>query len=75
MRPAPLPSGPYAVLMRRPAQRAAMDDDTLASLIMTFTLLGVTWHAWRIGNERRDVALLGAFAAGCALLTGASLLV
>jgi hypothetical protein len=26
------------------------------------TMLGVTWHAHRIGNERRDVVLLGIFA-------------
>jgi hypothetical protein len=28
--------------------------------IMTVTMLAVTAHAWRLGNERRDVALLGA---------------
>jgi len=39
--------------------------------IMTATMTGVTCHAWRIGNERRDVALLavfaGLFAAGTAV--------
>jgi hypothetical protein len=30
--------------------------------IMTVTMTGVTYHAWRIGNERRDVALLAVFA-------------
>jgi hypothetical protein len=26
---------------------------------LTATLAGVTFHAWRLGNEKRDVALLG----------------
>jgi hypothetical protein len=31
-------------------------------LLLAVTMLGVTWHAHRLGNERRDVALLGVFA-------------
>ncbi len=37
-----------------------MDDLTLLLAILTATLLAVTVQAWRMGNERRDVALLGA---------------
>jgi len=37
---------------------------------MTVTLIAVAFHAWRLGNEKRDVALLtvigGLFAAGTA---------
>ena len=33
----------------------------LLALIAT-ALAGVAWHAWKLGNERRDVALLAAFA-------------
>lgn len=40
-----------------------MDTDTLLLGFVTFTLLGVTLHAWRLGNEARDVSLLG-FLAG-----------
>lgn len=37
--------------------------DTSALLFATLTLcLGnVTFHAWRLGNEKRDVVLLGVF--------------
>lgn len=38
-----------------------MDTSTLLFAIMTVTLVPVTFHAWRPGNEKRDVALLGAF--------------
>jgi hypothetical protein len=38
-----------------------MDSGTLLLAILTATLLGVTFHAWRLGNDRRDVALLGVF--------------
>jgi hypothetical protein len=36
-----------------------MDTTTLLLAILTATLAGVTFHAWRLGNEKRDVALLG----------------
>ena len=39
-----------------------METSVLLLAIMTVTLIGVAFHAWRIGNERRDVALLGVFA-------------
>ena len=38
-----------------------MDTTVLLLAIMTIALLAVTFHAWRLGNERRDIALLGAF--------------
>ena len=36
-----------------------MDTDTVLFAILTATLMGVTFHAWRMGNEKRDVVLLG----------------
>lgn len=36
-----------------------MDTFTLFGLLLAGALLAATWQAWRIGNERRDVALLG----------------
>lgn len=30
--------------------------------IMTAAMTGVTYHAWQIGNERRDVVLLAVLA-------------
>jgi hypothetical protein len=46
-----------------------MDNFLLLSAITALTLLAVTLHAWRIGNERRDVALLGTVAGLCGLGT------
>jgi len=37
-----------------------MDTLTLVFAILAATLLAVTFYARRIGNEKRDVALLGA---------------
>jgi hypothetical protein len=44
-----------------------METTTLILATLTATLIGVTFHAWRLGNERRDVALLGVFSGllGC----------
>jgi hypothetical protein len=39
-----------------------MDTMTLLLTIMAVCMIGVTVHAWRIGNEKRDVALLGVLA-------------
>ena len=36
-----------------------MDTSTLPFAILTLCLVGVTFHAWRLGNEKRDVVLLG----------------
>jgi len=40
-----------------------MDTSTLLFAIMTLCLAGVTFHSWRLGNEKRDVVLLGVFSA------------
>lgn len=40
-----------------------MDTTTLLCAILTLCLAGITFHAWRLGNERRDVVLLGVFSA------------
>jgi len=42
-----------------------MPTSTLLFLVLTVTLAGVAIYAWRIGNERRDVALLGSLSALC----------
>jgi hypothetical protein len=44
-----------------------LDTSTLLFAILTLCLVGVTFHAWRLGNEKRDVVLLGVISA----LTGA----
>lgn len=46
-----------------------MDTVTTILAVLSLTLAGVTWHAWRLGNERRDVTLLGVIAAACSLGT------
>jgi hypothetical protein len=38
-----------------------MDASTLLFAILAATLGGVTFQAWRLAKEKRDVALLGAF--------------
>lgn len=45
----------------------AMDTFTHILTALALVLVGVTLHAWRLGNERRDVALLGAIALACGL--------
>ncbi|MGY0196410.1 hypothetical protein ACWA7J_15200 [Leptothrix sp. BB-4] len=42
-----------------------MDTGTLLFGLMTLTFVGVTHHAWRLGNDRRDVVLLGSIGALC----------
>ena len=46
-----------------PGTGTTMDTSTLLFAILTATLVGVTFHAWRLGNEKRDVVLLGVFSA------------
>jgi hypothetical protein len=41
---------------------------------MTVILAGVTVQAWRLGNEKRDVALLGVFSGPCGVGTAATLI-
>ncbi|CAD5372737.1 conserved hypothetical protein [Rubrivivax sp. A210] len=43
-----------------------METDTLLTALMTATLAAIAFQAWRLGNEKRDVALLGA----CSGLSG-----
>jgi hypothetical protein len=38
-----------------------MDTPTLLLSLLTVCMVGVTLHAWHLGNEKRDVALLGVF--------------
>jgi len=46
-----------------------MDTSTLVFAILTICLVGVTFHAWRLGNEKRDVVLLGVFSGLCGVGT------
>lgn len=41
----------------------ATEISTIILTIMAVTLAVVTVHAWYLGNEKRDVKLLGAFSA------------
>lgn len=52
-----------------------METGTLVFAIMTLTLIGVAVQAWRLGNEKRDVALLGAIGGLCGLGTAVSVVV
>lgn len=49
-----------------------MNTVLLLFAIATVTMAVVTWHAWRLGNERRDVALLGAVGGLCGVGTAAT---
>jgi hypothetical protein len=51
-----------------------MDTMTLLLAIMAVCMIGVTLHAWRIGNEKRDVALLGVVAVLFSAGTGVAVL-
>ncbi len=49
-----------------------METSTLLFAIMTATLAGVAFQARRLGNEKRDVALLGVFSGLCGVGTALS---
>ena len=49
-----------------------MENSTLLLGIMTVTLVWVTVHAWRIGNDRRDITLLGILGGMCGAGTALS---
>jgi len=51
-----------------------MDTNVLLLAIMTASMLGVTAQAWRLGNETRDVALLGVTGGLCGVGTVAAIL-
>ena len=38
----------------QPLTKDTMDNSTLLLAILTICLVGVTFHAWRLGNEKRD---------------------
>ncbi len=46
-----------------------MDSIVILFAIMTATMFAVTFHAWRLGNEKRDVVLLGAVGGLCGVGT------
>lgn len=52
-----------------------MENFILVPAIMTATMVFVTFHAWRIGNEKRDVALLGSVGGPCALGTAVAAII
>lgn len=52
-----------------------MDTTTLLLGIMTAAMFAVTIHAWRLGNEKRDVALLGAVGGLCGVGTAVAAIV
>ena len=47
---------------------------TLFAALFILEMVGVTFHAWRLGNERRDVALLGVFSGLCGVGTAVAAL-
>lgn len=52
---------PVPPFPRYPVTKVAMDTSTLLFVILTICLVGATVHAWCLGNEKRDVVLLGVF--------------
>jgi uncharacterized membrane protein YadS len=46
-----------------------MDTAVLLLAIMTATMVAVTFQAKRLGNDKRDVALLGVFGGLCGVGT------
>ena len=52
-----------------------MHTTTVLLAIMTVAMLGVTFHAWRLGNEKRDVALLAAVGGLCGVGTAVAAIV
>lgn len=38
-----------------------MENSTLLFFILSLCMVAVTFHAWRLGHEKRDVVLLGVF--------------
>jgi len=56
-------------MLRSPITATTLDTSTLLFAILTATLVGVTFNAWRLGNEKRDVALLGVFSGLCGVGT------
>ena len=49
-----------------------MDTAVLLLAISTATMFAVTLHAWRLGNEKGDVALLAVIGGLCGVGTAAA---
>lgn len=52
-----------------------MDTTVLLLAVMTATLFTVTFQAWRLGNEKRDVVLLGAVGGLCSVGTAVAAII
>ena len=52
-----------------------MDTAVLLLAIMTATMFAVTFSAGRLGNEKRDVALLGAVGGLCGVGTAVAAII
>lgn len=52
-----------------------MGTVVLVLAVMTATMFAVTFHAWRLGNEKRDVALLGAVGGLCGVGTAVAAII
>lgn len=52
---------PTLPAITRSLSQHPMDSTTLLLATLTAALAAATVHAWRLGNERRDVVLLGVF--------------
>lgn len=52
-----------------------MDTDTLLFATLAATLVVVAFQAWRLGNERRDVVLIGVVGGLCGAGTAVSALI
>ncbi len=63
--PKPEPVNQPASLLRQ----HHMENLLLIFGLMTTTMFAVTFHAWRLGNDKRDVALLGAIGGLCGVGT------
>jgi uncharacterized membrane protein YadS len=52
-----------------------MDAVVLVLAIMTATMFAVAFHAWHLGNEKRDVVLLGAVGGLCGVGTAVAAII
>ena len=52
-----------------------MDTAVLLLAVVTATMFAVTFQAWRLGNEKRDVALLGAVGGLCSVGTAVAAII
>jgi hypothetical protein len=52
-----------------------MDTTVLPLAVVTATMFAVTFQAWRLGNEKPDVALLGAVGGLCSVGTAVAAII